>query len=158
MILVPFLIALVAKRPNPVRERPTRYGFFGEMAGMTNKKIETRKDATEDDGCRSKAIQSRCQIFLAIGPQPSTTREARTLSPPGGSPCRIGGLTPSGTCQSIYPRPAHCQFQHRIQQAFSSRTRWRPPQNVGEPPVEQQHGEAVHQRPTACNRRRLIQR
>jgi hypothetical protein len=37
MILAPFLIGLVAKRPSPVRERPTRYGFFGEMAGMIDK-------------------------------------------------------------------------------------------------------------------------
>jgi hypothetical protein len=31
----------VAKRPSPVRERPMRYGFFDEMAGMIDEGTDT---------------------------------------------------------------------------------------------------------------------
>jgi hypothetical protein len=39
------LIGLVAKRPSPVLERPTRYGLFEEMEGMTERVENTNEAA-----------------------------------------------------------------------------------------------------------------
>src|SRR5580693_5532780 len=47
MILVPFLIRLVAKRPSPVGERPIREGFFDEISGMMKGNYTAMKQRTE---------------------------------------------------------------------------------------------------------------
>ena len=55
-------------------------------------------------------------------------------------------------------RSRHCRTQHRVQQLVDPGALGQPVQDVLQPPVEQQRGEAVHQRPRARDRRGLVER
>ncbi len=115
-----------------------------------------KTDTGEGDGSRSrnsKTIPPKCQVFRASAvnlPQIASIGPMKAFSP------RIAAATAGSDYGSW--RPAYGHLEHGVQQGFGVRALRAAAQDIGEPVIEQQHGETVEQRPRPHDRGGLIER